>query len=150
MDPQNRQQTLFQVFNEISIVQQLIATEFNRSLPDGIHVSHFGVINHLFRLGNSSTPAEIARAFQVTKPTMTHTLKVLSSRGFVELRDHPKDRRSKQVFLTDKGKAFRETALQSLKPRLGEIDANLDIAELAQMLPHLRKLRAFLDQTRNG
>ena len=65
---------LFQVLNEVGIIHQLIQTEMNRRLPDGLHASHFGVLNHLVRLGDGRTPVSIASAFQVTKATMTNTL----------------------------------------------------------------------------
>ena len=75
MDKKTRKQLLFQGMNEIGIIQQLATTEFNRRLPDDLHVSHFSVINHLCRLGDGRTPLRIANAFQVTKATMTNVIK---------------------------------------------------------------------------
>ena len=69
---------VFQFFNEVGIIQQLSATLFNKRLPEGLHVSHFSVLNHMVRLGDGKTPLALANAFQVTKATMTHTLSTLS------------------------------------------------------------------------
>ena len=88
MDKKARRQRWFELLNEIGIIQQLAVTEFNRRLPEGLHVSHFSVINHLCRLGDGRTPLEIARAFQVTKPTMTNTLAKLSNVVEKHLRKH--------------------------------------------------------------
>ena len=81
MSQPDNEARLFQLFTEIGIIQQLSVNKFNRVMPDGLHISHFGVINHLWRLGDGRTPKRIADAFQVTKPTMSNTLMVLGKRG---------------------------------------------------------------------
>jgi DNA-binding MarR family transcriptional regulator len=35
--------------------------------------SQFKVLNHLVRLGDGTTPAKLAKAFQITKGAMTNT-----------------------------------------------------------------------------
>ena len=40
---------VFAVFNEIGIINQLSTAMFQSRLPDGIHVSHFSILNHLSR-----------------------------------------------------------------------------------------------------
>lgn len=150
MNKKARRQVWFELFNEIGIIQQLAVTEFNRRLPEGLHVSHFGVINHLCRLGDGRPPHRIARAFQVTKPTMTNTLVKLSARGLIELRDNPDDGRSKLVFLTDAGRAFRDQAIGTLDPLLDELDAALRTETAEDPLPALRALRVYLDKRRDG
>ena len=149
MDKQARRQRWFELFNEIGIIHQLAGTEFNRRLPEGLHVSHFGVINHLCRLGDGRTPQQIARAFQVTKPPMTNTLAKLSAHGFIEVRDNPADGRSKLVFLTRKGRSFREKAIATLDPLLDELDRTLKTRTAKEPLPSLRALREYLDKRRD-
>lgn len=149
MDKQARRQRWFELLNEIGIIYQLASTEFNRRLPDGLHLSHFGVINHLCRLGDGRTPQQIARAFQVTKPTMTNTLTKLSAQGFVEIRDNPADGRSKLVYLTKAGRKFREKAIATLDPVLDELDRALKTRTANEPLPSLRALREYLDKRRD-
>lgn len=144
-----RHQQLFELFNEISIIAQLAGTEFNRRLPDGLHVSHFGVLNHLVRLGDGKTPVAIASAFQVTKPTMTHTLGKLEGLGYIELRQNPDDRRSKQVFLTEAGRQFRDEAIAGLAPLMEQLAGSLDADEMLGAVPALRTLRRWLDDHRS-
>lgn len=139
---------LFQVLNEIGIIHQLIQTEMNRRLPDGLHASHFGVLNHLVRLGDGRTPVAIASAFQVTKATMTNTLGRLTERGLIQIAPNPKDGRSKLVFLTDEGRAFREDAIRRLGPGMQQIAENVDIGGLMATLPALQELRQHLDNNR--
>ncbi len=149
MDQDTRRQGLFALFNEIGIIEQLAVTEFNRRLPDGLHVSHFAVINHLVRLGDGRTPARLAQAFQVTKPTMTNTLSKLSQRGLIEVRDNPEDGRSKLVFLMPAGQAFRDEAIATLYPMLDRMAERLDLEALLAILPQLRALRVYLDENRS-
>ena len=149
MSKNSKRQQLFELFNEIGIISQLASTEFNRRLPEGLHVSHFGVINHLYRLGDGCTPLQIAAAFQVTKPTMTNTLTKLTARGFVDIRDNPEDGRSKLVYLTEQGRLFRQQAIATLYPLMDEMDRKLDVEEIVTNLPSLKALREYLDKYRS-
>jgi DNA-binding MarR family transcriptional regulator len=139
---------LFQFFNEIGIINQLSTARLNKLLPDGLHVSHFSVLNHLHRLGDGVTPLKIANAFQVTKATMTHTIKVLSERGLVRLEPHETDGRSKLVFLTDEGRHFRENAIAQLGPSTARLMDLLDLEQMSEMLPKLQEIRKILDDNR--
>ena len=148
MDEKQRR-TAFAFFNEVGIINQLATSAFNKRLPDGLHISHFSVLNHLVRLGDGKTPLSLANAFQVTKGTMTHTLKTLSIRGFVRFASHETDGRSKLVYLTDKGRAFREQAIVSLDSAFQALDNLLDMRDLETMLPQLTELRRVLDENRD-
>ena len=144
-----RRARLFELFNEIGIIGQLATTRFNGALPDGLHVSHFSVLNHLVRLGDGRTPLAIAEAFQVSKATMTNTLARLGERGLVTLRPNPEDGRSKTVHLTEAGRAFRDEAIGGLDDTLDELAARLDVARLVELIPALAELRAVLDAMRD-
>ncbi len=141
-------EVMFAFLNEIAIISQLSAALLARTLPDGIHPSHFGVLNHLGRTGDGKTPVQIASAMQVTKATMTHTLKVLEDRGLIDIRPNPEDARGKLVFLTREGHAFRDNAVI----KLGEGFGHLETAEYRKMaqrlLPDLAAFRKHLDNNR--
>ena len=144
-DPANE---IFAFFNEIGIIAQLSSTMFNRSLPDGLSVAHFSILNHLVRLGDGRTPIQLASAFQVTKATMSHSIDVLSQRGFIRIEKHPDDGRSKLVFLTEAGRAFRERAIKKATGALAGLISELETDALADMLPRLRAVRQVLDRNR--
>ncbi len=139
---------VFAVFNEIGIINQLSTALFQKQLPDGIHVSHFSILNHLSRRDFEETPVMLADAFQVTKGTMTHSLQVLEKRGFVRLEANPKDGRSKIVRLTEAGRTFRDDAIVLLAPAIESLSALLDADRLEPLLPELARLRAVLDSNR--
>ena len=80
-DPQANPLPLFDLFNEIGIIHQLTTARLEAVLPDGLIAPHFAVLNHLARVGDGATPQRMARAFQVPKTSLTHTLKGLEARG---------------------------------------------------------------------
>ena len=140
----------FALFNEIGILEQLSRAIFEARLPRGVLVSHFAVLNHLVRVSDGRTPLDLARAFQVPKTTLSHTLSLLEGRGWIEMRPNPDDKRSKQVWITAAGRSFRDEAIASLAPDLAGIAAAFPPAEVALLLPRLAALRAHLDRARDA
>ena len=140
---------LFTFFNEIGIIEQLARNVLERSLPDGLKMSHFIVLNHFARLGDNKRPGELARAVQVTKGAMTNTLRRLEARGLVEIGADPRDGRGKRVRLTDRGLATRDAAIAAQAPVLEELSEKLGGAQFQGALPFLQQVRAYLDQRRD-
>jgi len=140
--------TLFSLFNEIGIINQLSTTRFERDLPYGLTVAQFGLLNHLVRLGDDESPARLAAAFQVTKGAMTNTIQKLESKGFVTVRPDPEDGRAKRVTLTEAGKLARTEAIRASAPVLEQVAHALTSDELQAILPALKKLRIWLDENR--
>lgn len=140
----------FMLFNEIGILAQLSSAMFERRMEGGYLTSQFAVLNHLIRVRDGRTPLELARAFQVPKTTMTHTLSLLEKRGHVALRPNPEDGRSKQVWLTDAGRTFREQALAAMVPDMVKLAGLFSPSRAQAMLPELTALRKILDEARDG
>lgn len=138
----------FAVFNEIGILAQLGRAAFEAHLPDGVLLPHWSVLNHLVRVADGRTPLDLARAFQVPKTTMSHTVAGLASRGLVELRPNPRDGRSKTVWLTEAGRAFRDRGVSAVSVDLEKVVAALPEGDLAALLPVLRRLREAMDRMR--
>lgn len=139
----------FEVFNEIGIIEQLSRALLEARLPDGLIAPHFTVLNHLTRVGDGRTPMEMARAFQIPKTSMTHTLKGLVAQDLVEFRANPEDGRSKQVWLTDKGRALRAEIIAGLAPEFARLAQGFDMEALAAIKPVLTDLRIFMDAARD-
>ena len=147
--PDHKHAPLFGLFNEIGIIEQLSRASLEARLPKGLIAPHFTVLNHLVRLGDGRAPIDMARAFQVPKTTLTHTLKGLEGQGLIEMRPNPDDGRSKLVYLTPSGRVLRDQTIAALGPDFDRIAAALDIQALAQIIPVLRELRIFLDDDQN-
>jgi DNA-binding MarR family transcriptional regulator len=140
---------LFEIFNEIGIIEQLSRALLEAQLPSGLIAPHFAVLNHLMRRGDGAVPIDMARAFQLPKTSMTHTLRGLAAHGLVELRANPDDGRSKRVWLTPQGRALRDQTIARLAPELAKLSAGFDTARLLEIQPVLSALRAYMDAARN-
>lgn len=137
------------LFYEVGIINQISTAFLETRLPSGMLVSHFGVISHLIRVDDGATPLQLARAFQVAKTTMTHTLAGLEKNGYVDIRPNPDDKRSKQVWLLPAGQQFRDEALVKMMPFLAELGKRFSSKRVASMLPDLAEFRAEIDRLRD-
>lgn len=142
--------TVFAFFNEVGILAQLSRALFEARLPAGVTVAHFSVLNHLIRVADGQTPLQLARAFQVPKTSMTHTLAGLEDRGMIEMRPNPRDGRSKQVWLTERGRTFRDEAVRLLAPDIQALSGRIDPGRIAEILPDLAHIRQVLDAYRDA
>lgn len=140
----------FGVLNEIGIIEQLSRTLLEARLPEGLIAPHFTVLNHLIRVRDGHTPLELARAFQVPKTSMSHTLAGLERHRLIEMRPNPDDKRSKQVWLTEEGRAARESTIAALGEDLADIAEVLPPQDVATIMPVLTRLRIWLDKRRDA
>ncbi len=139
---------VFGFFNEVGIINQLSTAILAQCLPDGVHPSHFSIVNHLVRTGDGKSPVRIAAAMQVTKNTMTHSLKVLEDRNFIIVEPDPDDGRGKLVRLTEAGRTFRETAIRNVMTRFGDIMKPEHREIMQRLRGDLEVLRKHLDESR--
>ena len=139
---------VFGFFTEIGIISQLSTAMLAKSLPDGVHPSHFSILNHLARMGDGKPPARIAAAMQVTKNTMSHSLKVLVDRGFITVGPDPDDGRGKLVYLTGAGHQFRNEAIAHVTETFGHVIQAEQLEIMGRIRGDLAKLRQHLDENR--
>ena len=140
----------FEFFNEIGIIDQLVSTMLTNALPHGITKAQFSVLKHFVRLDIvEQSPADLASAFQVRRPTMTSTLARMESAGLVVIRDDPRDGRSKLVSITAIGRDMREKCILALATMTPIIEAVIANSEMQALLPKLRELRMGLDKLRD-
>ena len=148
MTPEETVRLYFGFFNEVGIINQLSRAVFEGRLPQGVTVSHFTVLNHLIRVRDGQTPMTLSLAFQVPKTTMSHTLAGLVSRGLVDMRPNPADGRSKRVWITEAGRAFREEAILSLAPDILHLSQVVEPDRVAALMPALQRIREAMDAER--
>jgi len=138
----------YRLFNEINIIAQLSANAFERVLPHGLTLAQFSVLNWFVRVDDVASPSRLARAFQVSKGTMTNTLKRLVDKGFVTVEADPASGRSKIVRMTPAGRRARQAALGASEPLLADVLDNFDVGRIRKLLPALETLRIHLDRAR--
>ncbi|MDP4031351.1 MAG: MarR family transcriptional regulator [Pseudorhodobacter sp.] len=133
------------LFGELFMADQLARNRISKVLPKGMELSHFGVLNHLARLGEERTPAQLARSFHVTRGAMTNTLTKLEWAGHVHIRPDWDDARRKFVAISPTGRAARDAAVQAIAPLIGEVVQDLGADRVRAVLPVLREMRARLE-----
>ncbi len=141
---------VFTLFNEIGIIDQLATSRFARVLAPELTPSEFSVLNHFVRLPGEKSPTRLAKAFQMTKPSMTAILGKLERKAYVEIRASETDRRRKIVTITDAGKAARARGIAAMAPLAGIVLDQMEISQLEKILPTLQALRELLDAERNA
>jgi DNA-binding MarR family transcriptional regulator len=134
------------LFGELFVADQLARSRVSKVLPRGMELSHFSVLNHLARVGDERSPAQLAKAFHVTRGAMTNTLNRLEWAGHIHIRPDWDDARRKFVSISPSGRAARDAAVQAVAPVIAEVVAALGADRVRAVLPVLRELRARLEQ----
>ncbi|NGM46964.1 MarR family transcriptional regulator [Rhodobacter sp. SGA-6-6] len=133
------------LFGELFMADQLARNRVSKALPRGMELSHFSVLNHLARVGDERSPAQLAKAFHVTRGAMTNTLAKLEWAGHVHIRPDWDDARRKFVAISPAGRAARDAAVQAVVPLIADVVDSLGADRVRQVLPVLRELRARLE-----
>ena len=133
------------LFGELFMADQLARNRISKALPKGMELSHFSVLNHLARLSEERTPAQLARAFHVTRGAMTNTLAKLEWAGHVHIRPDWDDARQKFVAISPSGRSARDAAVASVAPLIAEVVTALGAEKVRAVLPVLRELRVRLE-----
>ncbi len=134
------------LFSELLIADQLARSRLARALPKGMELSQFSVLNHLAGVGEERTPAQLAKAFHVTRGAMTNTLGKLEWAGHVHIRPDWDDARRKFVAISPAGRAARDAAVQAITPVIADVAQTIGPDRLRTVLPVLRELRTRLDR----
>ena len=131
------------LFSELLVADQLARARLQKALPKGLELSHFSVLNLLAR-GGERTPAQLARAFSVTRGAMSNTIARLERAGWVHVRPDWKDARRKWVEISDAGRRDHGAALGGIAPVMEGLVADLGAERVRAALPVLRALRVRL------
>ncbi len=127
------------------MVEQLARAMIDKSLPGGMQISHFSVLNLLAHLSDERTPAQLAEAFHLTRGAMSNTLARLDWAGYVHIRPDWDDARRKLVSISPAGRAARDAAIQAISPTMSDIVRDIGLERVRAALPVLRALRERLE-----
>lgn len=141
---QNTDNLSVALFSEMFMADQLARNRLSKALPKGMELSHFSVLNHLARSGEEKSPAQLAKAFHVTRGAMTNTLNKLEWAGHIHVRPDWDDARRKFVTISPAGRSARDAALQSITPIIGNMVKKIGTEKIKQALPVLREMRQLL------
>lgn len=135
------------LFGELFMTDQLARNRISKALPKGMELSHFGVLNQLARAGDERSPAQLARAFHVTRGAMTNTLVKLEWAGHIHIRPDWDDARRKLVAISPSGRSARDAAVQAVAPLIADFVRDLGSERVRTLLPVLRELRTRLESS---
>ncbi len=147
--PMAEPRMIFALFNGIGIVEQPGRTMFEARLPKEVLVPHFAVAHQLVRVCDGRTPLELATSFQVPKTTLSHTLALLVGRGWIEVLPNPEDLRSKQVWITEDGRRFRDGAIARLAPDVARLAQDPALQGVEDLVARLAEIRKHMDRARD-
>ena len=133
------------LFSEISAIDHLLKVRLSKTLPLGMELSHFAILNHFATLQVEKTPAQLARSFNVTKGAITNTLTKLSTMGYIHIRPDWDDGRSKLVSISKAGKNARDNAVAAIEPEVGNLMRVMGPEKVKALIPFLRDLRIILN-----
>ena len=133
------------LFGELFMADQLARNRISKVLPKGMELSHFSVLNHLARINDERTPAQLAKSFHVTRGAMTNTLTKLEWAGHVHIRPDWEDARQKFVAISPSGRAPRDGAVASVVPLIAEVVQAIGQEKVRALLSVLRELRVSLE-----
>ena len=132
------------LFSEIFTADQLARNRLSRALPKGMELSHFSVLNHLARINDERSPAQLAQTFHLTRGAMTNTLAKLEWAGHIHIRPDWDDARKKLVSISPAGRRAVDSAIAALSPIITEVVEEIGADRVRQALPVLRELREKL------
>lgn len=146
MSPEKTDDLAVALFGELFMADQLARNRISKVLPKGMELSHFSVLNHLARIGEERSPAQLARAFHVTRGAMTNTLARLEWAGHIHIRPDWEDARRKLVVISPSGRAARDSAVATVVPLIAEVAQAVGADRVRALLPVLRELRIKLEE----
>lgn len=149
MDEANLQ-SVYRFFTEAGIISQFGNTLIERHLPERMTHQHFGLLGHISRRPEGSTPQQLAYAFQIPKTSMTHMIRVLETLGYIEIAANPRDARSKVAQITKAGGQLLVSTLQVAAKDIATMNPPMDHALIKGLLPDLQAAREQLDAARDG
>ena len=144
--PPNNDSLSVALFSEIFMADQLARNRLTKAMPKGMEISHFSVLNHLARANDERSPAQLARAFHVTRGAMTNTLNKLEWAGHVHIRPDWDDARRKFVSISPSGRSARDAALAAIAPILSDIVEAIGTERVRAALPVLGEMRIRLEE----
>jgi DNA-binding MarR family transcriptional regulator len=136
----------------IGLLLRLLYQHYAQDIDAALREAGFGDIRpphaNVFPFVGSEgiTVSALAELARVRKQTMAEAVEQLERMGYVERRPNPDDRRSRLVFLTERGEAVRpvtHAAAARVEERWAELTSPEDLEALRASLLHLlTELRA--------
>ncbi len=137
--PTQNEITAREVFQVIPLVMRILAFQMRQGGYELVP-AQMGVLGMLLK--GPKSLGELAKAQGVRPPTMTHTIRTLSERGWVHRGPSASDRRVVLIELTPQGRGVLQEVQREAEGRLAELLAALFPEECEELMRGLAVLRA--------
>jgi DNA-binding MarR family transcriptional regulator len=121
-----------------------IADELGDAGFDDIRPAHTAVFQHIKAEG--SRLSELAQRAQITKQSMGYLVDYLETRGYVERRADPSDRRASLISLTERGWDQVRAALAIIARIEEKWARSLGTRDMEELRKHLARLNQTIEQ----
>lgn len=137
----------------VATLEKWIKVSMHRSMRNFIHyarksglsMSHIGALFHIHREGKCGV-TELGNHLEVTSAAASQMLERLVQQELILRTEDPKDRRGKQIVLTDKGNRVLEEGIRARQRWLDDLTETLSDGEKETIMVALNIL---IDKTRN-
>jgi MarR family transcriptional regulator, lower aerobic nicotinate degradation pathway regulator len=138
-------ETTESVIGKLLVFMNRYAKSYSKKLLEGSALGssdEFVFLIYLLNRGKT-TKTELIEAARLEKPTGMEIMRRLLQLGFIAQEDHETDKRSKNIRLTDAGRAALFECLGRFDQLAHLLTGNLDDAEKNELLRLLQKLEDF-------
>ena len=137
----------------VATLEEWIKVSMHRSMRNflryarksGLSMSHLGAMFHIHRMGSCGV-TDLGDHLGVTSAASSQMLERLVQQELILRTEDPKDRRVKQIVLTDKGHRVLEESIHARQRWLDDLTATLSEGEKETIMAALEIL---IDKTRN-
>ena len=135
-----------QVGEQIAVVMQevissAVLTNERIARSIGLNVVDFQTYGVLLRHGEPMTPGQLAQTTELPSSTTTRVLDRLETKGLVERRPDPDDRRKTWVHAVQFYDSRVDAAYDEILRQMGEVHARYSVAELETVLRYLDEIK---------
>ena len=123
---------------------------YHRLEGAGLTDATWAPLVHLSAAGDGITQKELANLVSIDGSTLVRLLDILSDKGLIERRTDENDRRAKQVFLTEAGRAAVAAIRGQLNAVEGELLGDVTDDEIAVVVDVLSRIGGRLEELRKS
>jgi len=125
------------------LIENKLKTNFEKEFIN-ITPQQWSVLTYLWNQDGISQQ-QLADVFSKDKTSMTRLLNNMEKSDFIRRMQNEKDKRNKNIFLTDKSKALKEESIKVAEKTLLETIDGIDHSDIKLSKKVLKKINANLD-----
>lgn len=128
------------------IIQRKMTAVAMSSGADKITVMHGWIMGYLYSNKDRMIfQKDIESEFAISSSTVTHILKLMEKKGYIQRKSVENDARLKRITLTSEGEAIHKSIQKNVRDEENRLDSILTEDERLSLINLLRKLRSGIN-----